>query len=87
MPAESELLIEQFNEIVKADGGRVSLLSEQEGVLRVRYECGVNQECPTCVMSPTELATMMKDMAQAVAPSIQDILIDAGADAEPAGGA
>ena len=66
-------VVEQFNEIVKPEGGSVSLVSMEDGVLRVRYVPGVNEECAECVMEPDALAAMMKDMVVTLDPAISEV--------------
>ncbi|MAG33996.1 MAG: hypothetical protein CL908_24215 [Deltaproteobacteria bacterium] len=73
----AEQVVEQFNEIVKPEGGSVVLVSTDDGVLRVRYAPGQNEECASCVMTPDALAAMMKDMAQTLDPSIQEVEVQA----------
>ena len=66
-------VVEQFNEIVKPEGGSISLVSTEQGVLRVRYVPGVNEECAECVMEPDALAAMMKDMVVTLDPNISEV--------------
>lgn len=70
-------VVEQFNEIVKPEGGSITLVSADEGVLRVRYVPGVNDECAECVMEPDALAGMMKDMVITLDPAITDVRVEA----------
>ena len=70
MSAGAEQVVEQFNEIVKPDGGSVTFVSATDGVLRVQYAPGSNEECETCVMTADALAGMMKDMVTSLDPSI-----------------
>jgi Fe-S cluster biogenesis protein NfuA len=76
MSAAAEQVVEQFNEIVKPDGGSVTLVSASDGVLLVRYAPGTNEECETCVMEPDALAGMMRDMVITLDPSITDVKIE-----------
>ncbi len=66
-------VVSQFNEIVKPDGGSVSFVSSDEGILRVRYSPGNHEECEACVMTPDALAGMMKDMVMTLDPTITDV--------------
>jgi len=79
MPAGDETVVDQvvsqFNEIVKPDGGAVTLISADDGVLRVRYAPGSNEECEACVMSADALAGMIKDMVISLDPSITDVQV------------
>lgn len=69
-------VVAQFDEIVRPDGGSVSLIALEDGVLRVRYAPGRNEACATCVMEPDALAGMMKDVVGTLAPSIVDVRVD-----------
>lgn len=72
----AEQVVEQFNEIVKPDGGSIAFVSADAGVLRVRYAPGKNEECESCVMPPDALGAMMKDMVQTLDPSIQEVEVE-----------
>lgn len=80
MSEAARQVVEQFHEIVKPEGGSVSLLGIEGGVLRVRYVAGVNDECAECVMEPDALSTMMKDMLGTLDPTISDVRVEAGDD-------
>ena len=69
-------VVTQFNEIVKPDGGEVSLIALEPGVLRVRYVPGQNDECESCVMTSDALAAMMQDMVATLEPSIERVEIE-----------
>ena len=66
-------VVAQFNEIVKPDGGAVTFVSADDGVLRVHYAPGENEACKTCVMSADALSGMIKDMVITLEPSITDV--------------
>ena len=68
-------VVEQFNEIVKPEGGSVSLLSIEGATLAVRYVPGVNEECAECVMEPDALAAMMRDMVATLDPAITEVRV------------
>jgi Fe-S cluster biogenesis protein NfuA len=76
MSVEARQVAEQFDEIVKPDGGSVTFVSAGDGVLRVRYAAGRNEECESCVLSPETLAAMMQDMVQSLDPSIQTVEVE-----------
>ncbi len=71
--AGARQVVEQFDEIVKPEGGSVALLSASAGVLKVSYRAGVNEECADCVMEPDALAAMMRDMVVAIDDSIESV--------------
>ncbi|MFK7895802.1 MAG: NifU family protein [Myxococcota bacterium] len=70
-----QAVIEAFDEIVKPDGGSVSLLRIEGDQLSVAYAKGVNEQCVECIMEPNALAGMMKDMLADQAPEIRDVVV------------
>lgn len=74
--AIADQVVTQFNEIVAPDGGQVSLVALEPGVLRVRYVPGSNEECESCVMTSDALAAMMQDMVTTLEPSIARVEIE-----------
>lgn len=82
MSVMAEQVVEQFNEIVKPDGGSVAFVSAADGVLHVRYEPGTNEECETCVITPDALAAMMQDMVAALDPTIRQVEVHSTAPAK-----
>ena len=76
MSEGAKQVVEQFNEIVAPEGGSISLVSASDGILRVRYVPGVNEECAECIMEPDDLAGMMKDMVVTLDPEITDVFVE-----------
>lgn len=76
MTAGVDAVVETFDEIVKPDGGSVTLVAVDGSTLRIRYAPGVNEECATCVMEPDALAGMMQDMLKQHAPSIESVVVE-----------
>jgi hypothetical protein len=62
-PVWAEALVEQFQQMVRRDGGRLSLLGLAPGVVRVGYTQGVDAGCAegTCVLPPAELEQLMTE--------------------------
>ena len=56
-------LVTQFDRMVKRDGGAVSLLAVDDGVIRVGYRPGVDEACEgdMCVMPHLELEQLMAE--------------------------
>jgi hypothetical protein len=56
-------LVEQFDRMVRRDGGSVRLLGVADGVIRVAYAPGVDVTCETdaCVMPHVELQQLMAE--------------------------
>jgi hypothetical protein len=57
----AEKLVQQFDQMVKRDGGSLRLLGVADGVVRVGYHPGVDPNCDdgACVMPQVELQELM----------------------------
>ena len=55
------------------DGVIIEPLDLDDGVLRVRYYGGTNEECPECVMGPDAFAEMVKAMCAVQAPYVSEV--------------
>ena len=73
MPNATQRVIEHFQHIVKPDGGELELLGEADGVVRLRYLPGHNQECETCVLSADDLKELMTEAIQQQDPAIRAV--------------
>jgi Fe-S cluster biogenesis protein NfuA len=67
------LVVEQFKEIVRPDGGAVELLGVKGDTLRVAYRPGHNERCAECVISPENLRDMLLDVLPQHDPSIRKV--------------
>lgn len=67
------LVVEQFKDIVGADGGEVSLLGVEGDLLRVAYKPGHSEQCASCVISPENLRDMLLDVLPAHDASIRRV--------------
>ena len=68
-----KLVVEQFQEIVRPDGGRVELLGVEGDLLRVAYQPGRNDQCASCVISPENLRDMLLDVLPQHDPAIRRV--------------
>ena len=73
MGTAADMVVGQFRQIVSGDGGKLELLSESEGVLKVRYAPGHNEQCATCVLEPDDLQLMLLEAVQQHDPSIKSV--------------
>ena len=48
-------------------------LESEDGVLRIRYYEGTNEECPECVMAPDSFKDMVERMCNVQAPHITSV--------------
>jgi hypothetical protein len=68
-----KLVVEQFQEIVRPDGGALELLGVEGDLLRVAYRPGTNEQCASCVISPDNLRDMLLDVLPAHDASIRRV--------------
>lgn len=63
-------LMDSFARIVRADGGSLTLISEQEGRIELGYAPGHDPDCATgaCVLPHVELQEMMAEWLSRRAP-------------------
>jgi Fe-S cluster biogenesis protein NfuA len=59
----AEALVEQFQQMVRRDGGTLSLLGLAPGVVKVGYTQGADSGCAdgTCMLPPAELEQLMTE--------------------------
>jgi len=55
------------------DGVVIEPLGSDDGVLRIRYYEGTNEECPECVMPPDSFKEMVERMCQVQAPHVTGV--------------
>jgi hypothetical protein len=69
-------LVSQFDRMVKRDGGVVSLLGVDGGVIRVGYRPGVDATCDTdaCVLPHLELQQLMSETLARRDPSLRVVV-------------
>ena len=66
-------VLDTFGQILASDGGSLELLNIADGVARVRYVPGNNEECPECVMTPEGLRGLLLEALQTQAPYIKEL--------------
>jgi Fe-S cluster biogenesis protein NfuA len=60
----AQTLVQQFDRMVRSDGGRLELIASDAGVVRVRYRPGAAaQDCETgaCALPGDELRQLMSE--------------------------
>jgi Fe-S cluster biogenesis protein NfuA len=69
-------LVEQFDRMVKRDGGQLSLLGVEGDVIRVGYRFGVDPTCTdgACVMPYLELQQLMGETLARRNPDLKVIV-------------
>ena len=73
MDEDVRAVLENVRAVVEGDGGAVELVAVEEGVVRVRYRPGANEECPQCVLEPETLRQFLQEAFAAQAPRIRGV--------------
>ncbi len=68
-----ETVIELFGTIVGAEGGSLEFVDLSDGRLTVRYNEGVNEDCPECVPSHEMVEGMMESSLKIHAPDVREL--------------
>jgi hypothetical protein len=69
----AETLVSQFERMVRRDGGSLTLLGVEDGVIRVGYRLGHAPECTdgVCVLPHLELQTLMAETLARREPTLR----------------
>jgi Fe-S cluster biogenesis protein NfuA len=72
----AETLVKQFDRMVKRDGGSLSLLGVEDGVIRVGYRLGPDPSCESgaCVLPQVELQELMSESLARRDPSLRVVV-------------
>lgn len=75
-----EEIIQNFNGMVAADGGRVSLVGEapSDGELRVRYDMGddSSDDCATCTITPDMLEVFLQESLHTHGIAVDRVVVE-----------
>ena len=55
------------------EGVVIETVASDDGVLRIRYYEGTNEECPECILPPDSFKDMVERMCQVQAPHISSV--------------
>lgn len=69
-------VIGHFHDIVAVDHGALTLVSRADGVVRLRYLKGVNDECAECVLEADDLRELVLEAMQRQDASVQSLEIE-----------
>lgn len=58
------------------DGVVIEPLDFEDGVLRIRYREGENEECPECVLPPGSFREMVERMCRVQAPHVVSVALE-----------
>ena len=68
-----QTVIDNIQIVVASEGGSLELLELSGGKLSVRYNKGVNEECPECVPDYDLVKTMMQTSLGIYAPHVTEL--------------
>ena len=58
------------------DGVVIEPLDLEDGVLRIKYYEGTNEDCPECVMPPDSFREMVERMCRVQAPHVASVVLE-----------
>jgi Fe-S cluster biogenesis protein NfuA len=79
MSQSAQAVVDNFQQMVGTDGGKITLLGVKDGVMSVRYAPGTNEACADCVLAPEDLKELMKEAVQMHDASIKDVTLEVAA--------
>ena len=68
-----QTVLDNIQTIVASEGGSIELVEITGGRLSVRYNKGVNEECPECVPDHDLVRQMMQTSVSIYAPYVREI--------------
>lgn len=67
-----QMVVQNIQVVVGSEGGSVEIVDIRDGKLTIKYNKGVNEECPECVPDHELVEMMMKSSLSTYAPHIRD---------------
>ena len=73
----ADTLVDQFEHMVRRDGGSLSVLDVDDGTIRIGYRLGADPTCEdgACVMPGTELRMLMVETVRRRDPEL-DVVVE-----------
>ena len=76
MDAGVDMVLDTLRTLTRDNGGVViEPLDFEDGVLRIKYYEGENEECPECVMPPDSFREMVERMCRVQAPHVASVVL------------
>ena len=76
MDAGVDMVLNTVRTLTRDNDGVVSEpLDFEDGVLRIKYYKGVNEDCPECVMPPDSFREMVERMCRVQAPHVASVVL------------
>ena len=80
MDARVDMVLDTVRTLTRDnDGVVIEPLDFEDGVLRIKYHQGENEDCPECVLPPDSFREMVERMCRVQAPHVASVVL------EPAG--
>ena len=77
MDERVEMVLETIRTLTRDnDGVVIEPLDFEDGVLRIKYYEGVNEDCPECVMPPDSFREMVEGMCHIQAPHVASVVLE-----------
>ncbi len=68
-----QTVLENMETIVASEGGSLEFISFEDAQLVVKYNKGVNEECPECVPDHTMVQMLMESSLTIYAPHVSSV--------------
>lgn len=68
-------VVSAMNELVAKDGGTIDIIGFNDRRLDVNYQVGVNDDCPTCLITPEILHDFILEGLRARDVPVDDVLV------------
>ena len=76
MDAKIDMVLDTVRTLTRDnDGVVIEPLDFEDGVLRIAYYEGVNEDCPECVMPPDSFREMVERMCRVQAPHVSTVVL------------
>tara|TARA_B100000809_G_C15116236_1_gene522555 strand:+ start:296 stop:538 length:243 start_codon:yes stop_codon:yes gene_type:complete len=68
-----QMILENVQVVVASEGGNLEFIELRDGRLTVKYNKGVNEECPECVPDHELVTQMFNTSLKTYAPNVKDL--------------
>ena len=68
-------VIETFRRMLATDGGVLDLMQSDADVVSVRYVPGHNEQCASCVLTPTDLQLLLEEAIHDQVPEVRSVRV------------
>ncbi len=68
-----QMILDNVQVVVASEGGNLEFIELRDGRLTVKYNKGVNEECPECVPDHELVTQMFNTSLKTYAPNVKDL--------------